>query len=315
MHVLVTTLDSDNRPDKQYFGALTYTYCSTEEPKYASYQPIPMFLNNIWDAPAPMRVIATGNSFWNVVLSMRPHMLRNFSSHAQPMAALIDTDFWSVRTIVEDGHQYWRTWFRYDGKYDVYPIYVPIYQDAVLTDSYRRTLKMQFIQVRRWAWGASDIAYFANQAFFKINNIPLHKKIAKGWRLLEGHLSWSTAPLILLLSAYPLFFFHTSSLTFGYLANELPQVASQLQRIAMVGILISLFLSIKALPPKPERYKRRRTFWMVIQWVYLPLTSIVYSSFAAINSQTRLMFGRYLGFATTEKATKSERIDVGNLLK
>jgi hypothetical protein len=68
-------------------------------------------------------------------------MLRNFSAHAQPMAALIDTDFWSVRTIVEDGHQYWRTWFRYDGKHDVYPIYVPIYQDAVLTDSYKRTLK------------------------------------------------------------------------------------------------------------------------------------------------------------------------------
>jgi hypothetical protein len=42
---------------------------------------------------------------------------------------------------------------------------------------------MQFIQVRRWAWGVSDIAYFANQAFFKMNKIPLHKKIAKGWRL------------------------------------------------------------------------------------------------------------------------------------
>ena len=40
LRVMVTTLDSDNRPDKKYFGALTYTYCSTEEPKYSSYQPI-----------------------------------------------------------------------------------------------------------------------------------------------------------------------------------------------------------------------------------------------------------------------------------
>ncbi|MBX4197437.1 hypothetical protein KW801_02680 [Candidatus Saccharibacteria bacterium] len=315
LNVLVTTLDSDNRPDKQYFGALTYTYCSTEEPKHASYQPVTMYLNNIWDAPAPMRVIATGNSFWNVILSLRPHLLRNFSAHAQPMAALIDTDFWSVRTIVEDGHQYWRTWFRYDSKYDVYPIFVPIYQDAVLTNNYRRTLKMQFIQVRRWAWGVSDVAYFANQAFFKINNIPLHKRLSKFLRLLEGHLSWSTAPLILLLAAYPVFFFHTSSPTFGYLANELPQVASGLQRVAMVGILVSLFLSMRALPPKPERYKRHRTIWMVVQWVYLPITSIIYSSFAAIYSQTRLMFGRYLGFIVTEKATKSQRTDVTELLK
>src|SRR5437868_1456899 len=311
MHVLVTTLDSDNRPDKAYFGALTYTFCSTEEPRYASYQPVPMFLNNIWDAPAPMRVVATGNSFWNVILSVRPHMLRNFSSHAQPLGSLIDTDFWSVRTIVEDGHQFWRTWFRYDGNHIVYPIFVPIYQDAVLTDSYRRTIKMQFIQVRRWAWGASDIAYFANQAFFKVNHIPLHKKIAKGWRLLEAHLSWSTAPLILLLAAYPPFLFHTSS----FLGNELPQYASNLQRIAMVGILISLYLSMRSLPPKPLRYKRRRNLWMILQWVYLIPTSIVYSSFAAIYSQTRLALGKYLGFIVTEKATKSERIKVGAILK
>jgi hypothetical protein len=311
LNVLVTTLDSDNRPDKQYLGALTYTYCSTEDPKHSSYQPIPMFLNNIWDAPAPMRVVATGNSFWNILLSMRPHMLRNFSSHAQPMAALIDTDFWSVRTIVEDGHQFWRSWFRYDGNYDVYPIYVPIYQDAVLTDNYKRTLKMQFIQVRRWAWGASDIAYFANQGFFKINNIPLHKKLSKFGRLLEGHVSWSTAPLILLLAAYPPFLLHPQTVV----GNELPQFASALQRIAMVGILISLFLSMRALPPKPERYKRHRTIWMVVQWVYLPFTSIGYGAFAAIYSQTRLMFGRYLGFVATEKATKSERVDTAQLLK
>jgi len=316
LRVLVTTLDSDNRPDKQYFGALTYTYCSTEEPKHASYQPVTMYLNNIWDAPAPMRVIATGNSFWNVTLAMRQHMLRNFSAHAQPMAALIDTDFWSVRTIVEDGHQYWRTWFRYDAKHEVFPIFVPIYQDAVLTDSYRRTLKMQFIQVRRWAWGCSDIPYFINQAFFKINNIPLHKKIAKGWRLLEGHLSWSTAPLILLLAVYPTFLFHTSSpAPLGFLANELPQYASNLQRIAMVGILISLYLSMRSLPPKPLRYKRHRTFWMILQWVYLPVTSIVYSSAAAIYSQTRLALGKYLGFIVTEKATKSERAAISDLLK
>ena len=238
-------------------------------------------------------------------------MLRNFSSHAQPMAALIDTDFWSVRTIVEDGHQFWRTWFRYDGQHDVYPIYVPIYQDAVLTDNYRRTLKMQFIQVRRWAWGASDVAYFANQAFFKPNTIPWYKKVSKGWRLLEGHLSWSTAPLILLLAAYPPFIFHTQS----YLGNQLPQVASRVQTIAMLGILVSLYLSMRSLPPKPERYKRRRNLWMILQWVYLVPTTLIYSAGAAIYSQTRLMFGWYLGWVITEKASKSERVSTAQLLK
>lgn len=299
LHVLVTTLDSDNRPDKHYFAALTYTYCSTEEPKNASYQPVAMYLNNIWDAPAPMRVIATGNSFWQVIQTMRPHTLRNFSAHAQPMAALMDTDFWSVRTIVEDGHQYWRTWFRYDGNHDVYPLFCPIYQDAVLAEGYKRTLKAQFIQLRRWAWGASDIAYVAYTGLIKPNKIPKYKVWSKLLRLIEGHLSWSTSPLLLLFAAYPAFLFHPQS----YLANQLPQVASQIQRVAMVGILIMLYLCMRTLPPKPERYKRRRNLWMMVQWIYLPITSIIYNALAAIYSQTRLMLGRYIGtFDVTEKA-------------
>jgi len=310
LRILVTTLDCDNRPDPKYLGALTYTYCSTEDPKHASYQPITMYLNNIWDAPAPMRVIASGNSFFNVTMSMRPHMLRNFSAHAQPLAALIDTDFWSVRTIVEDGHQFWRTYFRYDSNHQVFPIYIPIYQDAVLTDSYKRTLKAQFIQIRRWAYGASDIAYFANQAFIKKNKIPRHKLFGKFFRLLEGHISWATMPLILLLAAYPALFLHPQS----YLANQLPHLASWLQRIAMAGILISLFVAMRSLPPKPARYKHRRIFWMIIQWIYMFITPILYNAFAALNSQTRLMFGWYLGkFDLTEKAIKSERANVSDM--
>ncbi len=299
--VIVTTLDADNHPDKKYFGALTYTFCSTENPKHVSYQPIAMYLNNIWDAPAPMRVIATGNSFWSLVLSQRLHVLRNFSSHAQPMEALIDTDFWSVRTIVEDGHQFWRTYFRYDGNYQVFPIYLPIYQDAVFTGSYRQTLKAQFVQLQRWAWGASDVAYIADKGFFTPNHVPRRDLILKFLRHLEGHVSWSTMPIVLLSIALVPFFLNPDS----YIANQLPQIASRLNTVAMSGILVTLFLSMRSLPPRPERYKRHRTLWMVVQWIYLPFTTILYNSTAAINAQTRLMLGKYISkFAYTEKAVK-----------
>lgn len=300
-HVVVTTLDADNRPHPSYLSALTYTYCSTEDPRYVSYQPIPMYTNNIWDAPSPMRVIATGNSFWNIVLSMRPHMLRNFSSHAQGMHALIDTDFWSVRTIVEDGHQFWRTYFRYDGRHEVYPIFVPIYQDAVLSATYRKTLKAQFIQLRRWAWGASDIAYVATHGLNKKSKVPRADMIMKFARLVEGHVSWATASLILAFGALIPVLVQPKS----YVANQLPHIASNIETIALAGIFITLFLSFKSLPPKPERYKRHRNIFMVVQWVLLPVTTILYNTLAAITSQTRLMFGRYLGnFDVTEKAVK-----------
>lgn len=299
--VMVTTLDSDNRPHHKYFAALSYMFAVTPEPKHASYQPIPMFTNNIWDAPAPMRVIATGNSFWNIILSLRPHMLRNFSSHAQSMEALIETDFWSVRTIVEDGHQFWRSYFRFNGKHEVYPIYLPIYQDAVLSDTYRKTLKAQFIQIRRWAYGASDIAYVAEKAFFTPNTIPFSDRLFKFLRLLEGHVSWATAPLILAFAAFIPLLFNTDSFT----ANQLPIIASRIQTVALSGIFITLLLSIRLLPPKPVRYKRRHNVFMVLQWVLLPVTTIIYNALAALNSQTRLMFGRYLDkFDVTDKSVR-----------
>lgn len=301
LRVIVTTLDSDNRPHALYLSALTYTYCSTEDPRYVSYQPIPMYTNNIWDAPSPMRVIATGNSFWNIVLSMRPHMLRNFSSHAQGMKPLIDCDFWSVRTIVEDGHQFWRTYFRYDGKHEVYPIYLPIYQDAVLSSTYRKTLKAQFIQLRRWAWGASDIAYVAQKGFRKKSKVPRVDMIFKFARLVEGHVSWATASLILAFGALIPVLVQPKN----YVAQSLPHIASNIETLALTGIFVTLFLSFKSLPPKPERYKNHRNIFMVLQWVLLPVTTIAYNTMAAIYSQTRLMFGKYLGtFDVTDKAVK-----------
>lgn len=299
LSVIVTTLDSDNRPHPKYFAALSYVYAVTPDPLHVSYQPIPMFTNNIWDAPAPMRVIATGNSFWNVVLSVRPHMIRNFSSHAQSLQTLIDTDFWSVRTIVEDGHQFWRTYFRYDGKHDVYPIYLPIYQDAVLSSTYRKTIKAQFVQIRRWAWGASDIAYVIEKGYFTPNSLPKFDLSMKLLRLIEGHWSWATAPLILAFSAFIPAIVNPDD----YAANQLPIIASRIQTIALIGIVVTLFLSLKSLPPKPARYKSHRTLFMVFQWVLLPVTTILFNCLAALYSQTRLMLGKYLDkFDVTDKA-------------
>lgn len=296
--VIVTTLDADNRPNPQYLPALSYVYAVYPDTKRIAVQPITMYTNNIWDAPAPMRVIATGNTFFNLVQALRPHALRNFSAHAQAMDSLIATDFWSVRTIVEDGHQFWRSYFAFDGDYRVLPLYVPIYQDAVLATGYMRTLKAQFIQLRRWTWGASDIAYVVNQGFLKPNKVPRFDLYAKTLRLMEGHVTWAVGPIISLFAGFIPALFNPDN----YSANELPLIVSNLQRFALIGLLASVFIALKTLPPRPVRYKNHRTFFMLLQWVYLPVTTIGYNSVAALYSQTRLMFGKYLGFDTTEKA-------------
>lgn len=305
-NVIVTTLDSDHRVHPSYFAYLTFVYCLLPDRKYKSFQPIPMFYNNIWDVPAPMRLIAVGNSFWMIIQSMRPHLLRNFASHGQSLAALIDTDFWSVRTVVEDGHQFWRTYFRYDGRHDALPLYIPVYQDAVLADGYLKTFKAQFIQLRRWAWGATDIAYVVSHSL-KNKKIALFDKISKFLRLVEGHFSWATAPIVLSLAGWLPLFLSPQSQT-NIIAHQLPIIASRIQTVAALGIVVSILLTLISLPPRPAHHKKTRSIAMVFQWILLPITGIFFGSMAALNAQTRLMFGRYLQkFDLTEKAIHKRR--------
>jgi len=298
--VLVTTLDADNQPDKSYFAALSYLYCVVPDPLNASYQPLPMFTNNIWDAPTLMRVVATGNNLYYIVGSQRPHLARNFSAHAQPMQALVDMNFWSARTVVEDGHHFWRSYFHFDGKYRVYPLSIPIYQDAVLADGYIRTMKAQFYQLRRWTYGASDIAYIADKTFWHKNKVPKLDALGKLLRSLEGHVTWATGTLLIYFAAFIPPLLHPQN----FAANELPLIVSRVQRIGILGLFVSLFVCLVTLPPRPARYRRHRSILMLVQWIFLPVTSILYGSFAALNSQTRLMFKWYLSkFDVTEKAT------------
>lgn len=303
-NVVVTTLDSDNKPYPSYFDYVTYEFIVHEDRKHLSYQPISLFMGNIWDAPAPMRVIATGNSFWNIISSMRPHTLRNFASHSQPMDALEEMNFWSKRTIVEDGHQYWRSYFYFGGNYTVLPIYVPIYQDAVLADTYWKTLKMQFVQLRRWAYGASDIPYVADRLFTKKRNVPLAGGIARLLRLIDGHITLASMSLLVAFGGWvPLLVNPGASRSIA--AHQLPEVVSMIQTFAMIGLFITVFLAFKMLPPRPERYKRHRNIYMLAQWLLMPFTAIGYSSMSALYSQGRLFLGRYLDkFDVTDKVTR-----------
>lgn len=301
-NVIVTTLDSDHRPSSQYFSQLTFMYATDVNRLRRSYQPIAMFLNNIWDAPAPMRLIATSNSFWLLMESMRPNRMRNFAAHAQGLGALIETDYWSVTTIVEDGHQYWRSYFAFDGDHRVVPLYTPVYQDAVLADTYVRTFKVQYLQLRRWAWGVTDIPYVIKESI-RNRRAPLGDKLVQLGRLVEGHFSWATAPLIVTFVAWlPLYL--NSSFSDNILAHQLPIITSRIMTVALIGMFITITLSLLSLPPRPARYRRTRHIGMILQWVLIPFTSIIFSACAALDSQTRLMLGKYLEFFVTEKGVR-----------
>ena len=301
--VIVTTLDCDNRPHPKYFDAVAYEYIVNKNRNNMSYQPVALFINNIWDVPAPMRILATGNSFWNIISSVRPHTLRNFASHSQPLKALVGMNFWSVRTIVEDGHQYWRSYFYFKGNYTVQPILVPIYQDAVLSGTLKKTLKDQFKQLRRWSYGASDIAYVAMNIFTKDRDVPLMPALGRFIRLLDGHVTLACISFLVAFGGWvPLIVNPRASMLIA--AQQLPDAISKIQQVAMLGIIITIVISFQIIPKRPARYKWTKSIFMFTQWILMPVTAILYSALAAYVAQTRLMFGKYLDkFDLTEKIT------------
>ena len=304
-NVIVTSLDSDNHMHPKYLDSVAYEFITHPNRQHLSYQPVSLFTNNIWDAPAPTRVIAVSNSFFNVITTMRPHVLRNFASHSQPLQALEAMDFWSKRTIVEDGHQYWRSLFFFNGNYSVLPIRIPIYQDAVLDDTFWKTIKAQFIQVRRWYYGASDVAYVGSRLF-----VPRSKRLMPFWqlfpkflRLLDGHITLAImAPIITFGGWVPMIMNISSHEMVTY---NLPNIVSIIETIASIGLFITVLVSFRILPKRPAKYRKGRNVLMILQWILMPLTSILYQSIAAYYAQTRLMLGLYMEkFDVTKKVIR-----------
>lgn len=300
-NIIVTNMDADHRVHPNYLANLTYAYLTDEDSKHKSYQPIPMFFNNIWDVPIPMRSISVGSTFWQMIESTQPYRLRNFAAHSQSFEALVETNFWSKLTIVEDGHQYWRSYFRFDGNYHVVPIFTPVYQDAVLSPKgYMATFKEQYLQKRRWAWGSSDIPYVMTTIIGN-KKLPFWDKWMQAGRLIEGHFSWATTSIILAVVGWlpavlnPAF----RETVFAY---NFSLIYSRLLTFAMLGLIVTLTISTLMLPPRPKKFFN---FSIILEWiispVLLPISNIVFSSFAAIDAQTRLLLGKYLGFRVTEK--------------
>ncbi|MBR3055968.1 hypothetical protein IKG64_01470 [Candidatus Saccharibacteria bacterium] len=304
-NIIVTSLDSDNHMHPKYLDSVAYEFITHPNRQRLSYQPVSLFMNNIWDAPAPSRVIAVSNSFFNVISTMRPHALRNFASHSQPLQALEAMNFWSKRTIVEDGHQYWRSLFFFNGDYAVLPIRIPIYQDAVVDESFLKTVKAQFIQVRRWYYGASDVAYVGSKLFVKKSRriVPFWQLFPKFWRLLDGHITLAImAPLITFGAWVPMIM---NLSTHAMVAYNLPNIVSIIETFAMLGLVATILVSFRMLPKRPAKYRKGRNLLMLLQWVLMPITSILYQSLAAYYAQTRLMLGIYMEkFDVTKKVIK-----------
>ena len=301
--VIVSAFDIDTVAHPDYFACLTYTYLTHPNPTRSSYQPVVLYNNNIWDSPAPMRLAAFSTTVWLMTELARPDRLFTFSSHSMPFKALVDVDFWQKDIVSEDSRIFLQCFMHYNGDYTVTPLYVPVSMDTVMAPGLWRSLVNLYKQQRRWAWGVEHFPYMVKH-FISNKKISFTIKIKYLWNQAEGMFTWATAPiLILILGRLPLWVANPETRV-TVLAQNAPFILETLLNLSMVGIFVIATISLGLLPARKEHHRAYRILYMIGQWFLLPLTIILFSSIPAIDAQTRLMFGRHLGFYVTEKVRK-----------
>lgn len=304
--VIFSNFDCDSVAHPQYFAALTYAYITDPKRLQRSYQPLPMYHNNLWDTNAFVRVIVTGSSFWHIFQSTRPEGMVTFSSHSEPFDTLAKVGFWPVNMISEDSIIYWKCFVYYNGDYKVKPIYLPISLDAVLAETYGKTILNQYKQKRRWAYGIENFPVIM-RALVPNKKIKFWQKVKVAFEMLEGHHSWATASLILAALGWLPLILGGEQFNQSVLAHNLPFITRYLMMLAMTGLAVSMSLSFLLMPPRPKKYSRWRNAYMVLQWILVPIIAPLLGALPAIDSQTRLLFGKYFGeFWVTEKIRKND---------
>lgn len=302
-HIIVSVFDIDTQAPPEYFGRLTYVFLTCDNPQKSSYQPIPLFVNNIYQAPVFSRVMSFFPTFWQMMQQSRFEQLSTFTSQAMPFKALVDIGFWDTHLVSEDSLIFWKFYFHYDGDWRTEPLYYPVSMDATSAKTLWGTAVNLYKQQRRWAWGVENIPYMLS-GFVKNKKIPFRKKAFWTFIFMEGFYSWATSPFILFILGWlPL---TLGGYEFGLtlLSYNFSRISGLILNFSVAGLIASAVLSIVLLPPKPNWFRRKHYIVYFLQWLLVPILLVVFSAIPAVESQTRLMLGgRFrLGFWPTPKS-------------
>jgi hypothetical protein len=302
-NVIISCFDADTCVDKEYFGCLAYHYLKNPKRTRSSYQPIPVYNNNIWYARSIARILELGSSFMQMIETMRLEKFVTFSSHSMSFKTLVDVGYWPVDMISDDSVIYWKCFLYFDGDYSVIPLYVTVSMDVATAKGIIPTIVKQYKQKRRWAWGVENFPYVM-LGFMKNRNIPLTRKIRRAFHILESHYTWAVwAIIITFIGPLPILFggglFRQTAI--GY---NLPSISAALFRISLFTILVCIFITIRLLPPRPKDVKPEKRFVIIAQWFFSPVVVALLGSTPAVDAQTRLMLGKYMQFYVTEKSRK-----------
>jgi hypothetical protein len=298
-NVTITSEDADAQFHHHYFAALTYEFLKTDKPFNKIWQGAIVFYNNIWTVPSPVRVLASIFSVTQMYILMRQDRLVNFSTYSTSMKHIHDIGYWDTDVIPEDYRLFFKSYFAKDGDFDAEPIFLPIWADAAESEGFWNTMKNQYEQLKRWAWGVSDDAYIIRQ-YVLADKIPFWDKTIRIFKVVEDHFLWPVNWFAITVSAImPPLLNETFSRTI--LGKTLPQVTSLLLTLSLVSMFAIFVIDAINRPPRPNKWNPLSYILQPLEFLLLPIIGFFFSALPGIDAHTRLMLGKYIEYKVTEK--------------
>ena len=305
--ILVSSFDEDTKLYPQYFLCLVWHFLTAAKPHRSSFQPVPLYHNNVWEAGALARVVAASGTFWQMMQQERPERLTTFSSHSMSFLSLVEVDFWQTNIVSEDSRIFWNHFFWYDGDWRAVPLSYPVSLDANAAPTLWQTAKNIYKQQRRWGWGVENVPYILFN-FIKNKKVSLGTKLRFSFNLLEGFWSWATNALIIFALGWLPLYLGDRAFNSTVLSFNLPQMTRRIMTLAMFGIITSAAISQAMLRRTKDDYADKRRAPLLLHWILMPLSIIFFGAFPGLEAQTRLALGGKwrLGFWITPKSRLSK---------
>ena len=251
-NVIVSAFDVDTVAYKQYFSCLTWHFLTVPDPYKVSFQPVPFYNNNIWNAPVLSRVVAGSSTFWQMIQQERPEKLATFSSHSVPFKSLYEIGYWQKNMVSEDSRIFWNLFLAHDGDYSVLPLSYPVSMDANVAPSFWQTVKNVYKQHRRWTYGAENLPYILF-GFIKNKKIPFWTKFKISVVQIECFWSLATNPIIIFLLGWLPIILGGDKFNELVLSYNLPILTRNIMVVAMLGLIMSAIIFMTFLPERPQQ--------------------------------------------------------------
>src|SRR5437660_10768641 len=301
--LLVTVCDADSRLDPQYLAALGHQVLTHPDGRLHIYQPAILFYANYARLALPLRAVSSVFSLYSLARLAATHRLVPQSTYSLSWWAARRVGFWDVDVVPEDSHMFFKVWLQLGKRVRTRAIHLPVYADAAEGVDLWKSASSTYQQIRRWAWGVSDVPYLTLRTL-RAQHIPWHLRLARlGWYI-EEHLVWPSHWFLLTLGGLlpPL-------LNQAYYAHTTLGVWQTMVFSTLLGLCLpSLVLAVLADVWLKWRSGDGANVWTLLSGVIgfplLPLTGLAMVAIPALDAHTRLLFGRSLAYQVTEKVPR-----------